>query len=249
MSELLYGRRAVLETLRARRRRLFRLWLEGSAAEKQSNALSSIYSLASESNLPIRHVKGGLFEKLKRQGQNAQGVALEVDTYPYVEVDDCLRYASKKKEPPLIVILDHLEDPQNLGTLIRSAEVFGAHGVIIPSRRAAKITPAVCNASAGAVEHLHVVQVTNLNRLIDELKSNQFWVVGLDNNPEASEPTAEVLSGPVAVVVGSEGKGLSRLTREKCDILMCLPMRGKIGSLNASVAGSILLYKALEARA
>ncbi|MEM7128765.1 MAG: 23S rRNA (guanosine(2251)-2'-O)-methyltransferase RlmB [Chloroflexota bacterium] len=248
MSELIYGRRAVMETLRAGRRHLYRLWLEGDEQDKQSAIIQSLLALANEKNLPLRFIKGGLFEKLERRGQNPQGVALEVDEYPYVELDECLDYAYQRKEDPLLLILDHLEDPQNLGTLIRSAEVLGAHGLIIPDRRAAKVTPAVSNASAGAVEHLRVALVTNLNRLIDELKRTQIWVAGLDSNLESPFPDRKTLAGPLAIVVGSEGKGLSRLTREKCDFLVRLPMLGQVESLNAAVAGSILLYAAREAR-
>ena len=248
MSELIYGRRAVMETLRAGRRHIYRLWLEGDEEVSKTDIVGEIHALATEKSVPLRFIKGGLFEKMERQGQNAQGVALEVDDYPYVEIDECLNYAHQKKEAPLLLILDHLEDPQNLGTLIRSAEVLGVHGLIIPDRRAAKVTPAVSNASAGAVEHLRVVQVTNLNRLIEDLKRAQIWVAGLDSNLDSPQLDRKTLAGPLAIVVGSEGKGMSRLTREKCDFLVRLPMLGQVESLNAAVAGSILLYAAREAR-
>ena len=148
----------------------------------------------------------------------------------------------------LLLLLDHLEDPQNLGTLIRTAEAMGVHGLIIPDRRAARVTPAVSNASSGAVEHLRVAQVTNLNRTIDELKARNVWVAGLAGEAEVPPLAAADLRGALAVVVGSEGKGLSRLTREKCDFLVRLPMVGTVESLNAAVAGSIVLYAARQAR-
>jgi 23S rRNA (guanosine2251-2'-O)-methyltransferase len=185
---------------------------------------------------------------LRSEHVNAQGVALEVGDYPYVDVDACLAVAKQASEKPLLLILDHLQDPQNLGTLIRTAEVVGVHGVLIPDRRAARVTPAVSNASAGAVEHLAVAQVVNLNRVIDDLKKRDIWVVGLDGE-QTTPPLADAkLDGGLAVVVGSEGEGLSRLTREKCDFLVRLPMMGRIESLNAAVAGSIVLYAARQAR-
>ena len=248
MSELIYGRRAVLETLRAKRRRCYRLWVEGEADQKTGGILLEILTVAAESNLPVRTIKGGIFDKLARDNTNVQGIALEVGEYPYVEVDECLERARSVGEPPLLLILDHLQDPQNLGSLIRTAEVMGVHGVIIPDRRAAGVTPAVSNASAGAVEHLLVAQVNNLNRTIDELKRENIWVAGLDSAPDVPPLHSANLTGALAVVVGSEGEGLSRLTREKCDFLVRLPMVGQVESLNAAVAGSIVLYAARQAR-
>jgi len=248
MSELIYGRHAVLETLHAGRRRLFRLWLEGDSDATARGIVAEIHAAAAAAKVPVRSVKGGLFERLAQQNVNAQGVALETGDYPYVDVADCLQEAERVGEPPLLLILDHLEDPQNLGTLIRTAEAVGAHGILIPERRAASITPAVSNASAGAVEHVRVAQVTNINREIDELKKEGVWVAGLDGAPETPPLHRANLTGALAVVVGNEGRGLSRLTREKCDFLVRLPMHGRVDSLNASVAGSIVLYAARQAR-
>lgn len=248
MSELIYGRRAVLETLRARRRRIFRLWLEGDKEPKEGSSLADILAEANAQNIATRTITGGIFDKLKREQSNAQGVALEVGDYPYVSVEECLGYAKEQGEPPLLLLLDHLEDPQNLGTLIRTADAMGVHGIIFPDRRAARVTPAVSNASAGAVEHMRVAQVTNLNRVIDDLKTRNVWVAGLAGEPDVP-PLEEVdLRGAMAIVVGSEGKGLSRLTREKCDFVVRLPMHGSVESLNAAVAGSIVLYAARRAR-
>lgn len=251
MSELLYGRHAVLECLRAHRRRIFRLWVESKQPETapKEGPLAQIVAEAERLKIPVRLISGGLFDRLRSERVNAQGVALEVGEYPYVEVEDCLRAAKAANEPPLLLILDHLQDPQNLGTLIRTAEAVRVHGVIIPERRAARITPAVSNASAGAVEHLAVAQVVNINRVIEDLKKRNVWVVGLDSDP-ATPPLAQArLDGALAVVVGNEGEGLSRLTREKCDFLVRLPMWGRVESLNAAVAGSIVLYAARQARA
>ncbi len=245
MSELIYGRHAVLETLRAARREFYRLWLDESA--KDSDTLAAIQKAAASMNLPAKSVRGGLFDKLTSQHANHQGVALEVGDYAYVDMRDILTpvdpsHADGKQLSPLILVLDHVQDPQNLGTLLRTAEAMAVQGVIIPERRSAGVTPAVVNASAGAIERLAVARVTNINRAIEDLQENSFWVAGLDDSDDASPPDARTLQGSLAVVVGNEGEGISRLTREKCDFLVRLPMYGQIESLNASVAGSILLY-------
>lgn len=249
MSELTYGRRAVLETLRAARRHIYRLWIEGeSNAPAPTGIVAEIVEVAQAANVPTRTIKGGLFDKLAQQNANAQGVALEVGEYPYVEVDAILARAKQKGEDPLLLILDHLQDPQNLGTLIRTAEAMGVHGIILPDRRAAGVTAAVTNSSAGAVERMLVAQVTNLNRTIDHLKSRNIWIAGLDSDPETPLMDNRMVSGSLALVVGSEGNGLSRLTREKCDFLLRLAMVGEVESLNAAVAGSIVLYLARQSR-
>jgi 23S rRNA (guanosine2251-2'-O)-methyltransferase len=247
MSELLAGRHATLEALRVGRRHFYRIWLEGDEKDPPRGIMEEIVALAEERSLPTRTVRGGIFDKLKDQGVNHQGVALEVGDYPYVDLD-VLMARIRRGQTPLFLLLDHLQDPQNLGTLIRTAEVMGVEGIIIPDRRAAGVTPAVSNASAGAVEHLPVAKVTNLNRTIDELKSAGVWVAGLDMGDDAILPEQANLTGSMAFVVGSEGSGLSRLTRERCDFLIRLPMVGHIESLNAAVAGSIILYEARRQR-
>lgn len=247
MSELVYGRHAVLETLLAARRRIYRLWLEGES-QTPTGIVAQIVDAANAAGVPTRAIKGGLFEKLAQQNANAQGVALEVGDYPYVEVDEILARAKKQDEPPLLLILDHLQDPQNLGTLIRTAEAMGVHGIILPDRRAAGVTPAVCNSSSGAVERMLVAQVTNLNRTIEDLKEDNIWIAGLDSDPATPLIDSRMISGSLALVVGSEGSGLSRLTREKCDFLLRLEMVGAVESLNAAVAGSIVLYLARHTR-
>ena len=248
MSELIYGRWAVLEALRANRRRIYRLWLEGDRPTQPGDTLHEIRRLAEELGVQTRPIQGGLFDKLARERVNTQGVALETGDYPYVSVDDCLKRARTVGEAPLLLLLDHLHDPQNLGTLMRTAEAMGVHGVIIPERRSAQITPAVSNASAGAVEHLLVAQVNNLNRTIEELKEANIWVAGLDSEPDTPPLEQANLSGALAIVVGNEGEGLTRLARERCDFLIRLPMYGQVGSLNAAVAGSIVLYAARQTR-
>lgn len=247
MSELLVGRHAVFESLRANRRHFYRLWLEGEAGDEPTGSLGEIVQLAHKVKVPMRHVEGGIFDRLKRAQLNPQGVALETGPYPYSQIDDLLEIAGRKPDP-LLLVLDHLEDPRNLGTLFRSSEAFGVDGVVLPERRAAGITPAVSNASSGAVEHIPVAQVGNVNRTIDLLKKSNIWTVGLDLGPGALSLTDADLSGPLAVVVGNEGKGLSRLAREKCDFCVTIPMSGSVDSLNAAIAGSIVLFQAFQAR-
>lgn len=247
MSELLAGRQAVRESLRAGRRHIFRLWIEGDEDLEPRGILAEIIALAQSQKISVRTARGGIFERLNEQRVNHQGVVLETGSYPYVDVNEIVG-SNKRGGAPLLLLLDHVQDPQNLGALIRTAEAVGIDGVIIPERRAAGITPAVSNASAGAVEHLQIAQVTNLNRLIDQLKKREIWVAGLDEGSDAITLEEADLSGPLAVVVGSEGSGLSRLAREKCDFLIRLPMYGQIESLNAAVAGSIVLYRARAVR-
>ncbi len=245
MSELLTGRQAVREALRANRRRIYRLWLAGEETEANTGITGEIIALAEARNIPVKAVKGPLFDNLTEQRVNHQGVALETDGYPYVNLDTIVR---SKSGALLLLILDHIQDPQNLGTLIRTAEAVGVDGLLLPDRRAAGVTPAVSNASAGAVEHLRVAQVTNLNRTIEELKKQGVWVVGLDSGDDAVALDKANLSGALALVVGNESSGLSRLTREKCDFIVHLPMVGQVESLNAAVAGSIVLYQVFTGR-
>lgn len=237
--ELLYGRNAVREALRAGRRTVKRLLVSSGAQEV--GTLGDVTRLAEGIGVPVERVERQRLDQRLRDA-NHQGVALEVGPYPYVEVDDCLALAEQRGEPVLLLLLDHLQDPQNVGTLLRTAEVVGVHGVIMPGRRAAEITPAVVNASSGAVEHLNTVIVTNLAQTISELQRAGVWVVGLEDDPQAQEFDAADLDLPLALVVGAEGPGLARLVRERCDFLVRLPMRGAIASLNAAVAGSIVLY-------
>ncbi len=248
MSELLVGRHAVWEALRAGKRRFFRLWLEGVAGSTPQGRLAEIVRKAESRKIPLRYVEGGLFDRLRQNQLHPHGVALETGPFPYVDLYDLLDIG-KRKADPLFLVLDHLEDPRNLGTLFRSCEAFGVDGVVLPERRAAGITPAVSNASSGAVEHLPVAQVTNVNRTIDLLKDSDIWTVGLDIQAGAIPLADADLGGRLAIVVGNEGKGLSRLAREKCDFCVRIAMKGNVDSLNAAIAGSIVLHSAFLARA
>jgi len=242
MKELISGRNPVYETLCAKRRDAFRLQIAEGVQEK--GRIKEISESAIQRKIPIERVPRSRLDKLS---EAHQGVALEVSGYPYVALDDILDNARKRGEPLFVLILDTLQNPQNLGTLIRTAEAVGVHGVVIPSHRAAEVTPAVVSASAGASEHMLVAQ-SNLAQAIANLKEAGAWVVGLDEGPDSHSPSEVRLEGALAVVVGSEGKGIRPLVKSKCDFLLRLPMRGRIESLNAAVAGSIALYLAYLAR-
>ncbi|KPV50345.1 RNA methyltransferase [Kouleothrix aurantiaca] len=246
MTEILYGRNAVREALRAGRRTFQRLMV--SAGAQEAGTLGEVVKLAEKIGVPVARVDRHELDRRLREA-NHQGVALECGPYPYAELDDCMALAAERNEPALILLLDHLQDPQNVGTLIRTAEIVGAHGVVLPGRRAAELTPAVVNASSGATEHLRVVVVSNLAQAIGELQKAGVWVVGVEDDERAQEFDQADLDMPLGLVIGAEGPGLARLTRERCDFLIKLPMRGQIASFNAAVAGSIVLYHAWRARA
>ena len=239
----LYGRHAVLESLRAGRRGFRRLWLaEGG---RDAPILREIIEAAKAANVPNQTAPREAFDAISL---HAQGVALETGDYPYAGLDDMLALAARRDEKPLILILDTLQDPQNLGSLIRTADAVGAHGVVIPDRRSAAVTPAVANASAGAVEHLLVAQVVNLAREIDTLKQQDVWVAALQDDPRATDLYGTDLRGGLALIVGNEAVGVGRLLRDKADYLVKLPMRGRIASLNAAAAGTVALYEVLRQR-
>lgn len=242
MREWIYGRNAVYETLRAGRRHLFRLMVAEGAQEK--GRLADILAICAAKRIPVERVKRSSLDAL---ADKHQGVALEASGYPYSNLNDILEQASRSDEQPIILILDTLQDPQNLGTLLRTGEIVGVHGVLLPLRRTATITPAVVNASSGASEHLLVAQV-NLSQAIIRLKEAGVWVYGLENSPEAMLPAQIRLDGSLALVIGNEAEGIRPLVRSACDGLLKLPMRGRIDSYNAAVAGSIALFLAWQAR-
>ncbi len=240
-SEFIYGRRPVYEALRAERRSLRRLSVAQGAED--SDGLADILEQAAAHGVPVETVKRDALDG-RVQGANHQGVVLEAGPYRYSTVDDMLAAALDRDEPPMLLLLDLIQDVQNVGTLLRTAEAVGVHGVILQERRAAAITPAVVSASSGAVEHLHVAQVTNITRTMEALKEHDIWFAGLDFGEDATRYDLAALDGGLGLVVGSEGKGLRRLVRETCDFIVYLPMRGRVESLNAAVAGSIALYAA-----
>ncbi|HOU15748.1 MAG TPA: 23S rRNA (guanosine(2251)-2'-O)-methyltransferase RlmB [Anaerolineae bacterium] len=243
--EWLFGRQAVRESLYAGRRQAFRLLVAEGVAK--APILDEITAAAQKRRVVI--------EKCPRQDiarftgvDDHQGVALETSGYPFATPDDMLALAHQRREPLLLLLLDLLQDVHNVGSLLRTAEVAGVHGIMIQERRAAGITPVTVNTSSGAVEHLLVAQVANLAQAIEQLKAADVWIAGLEDARGALPYTQVNMTLPLAIVVGSEGEGLRRLVRERCDWLMSIPMRGKITSLNAAVAGSIALYEALRQR-
>lgn len=242
MREWIYGRNPVYEVLKARRRRSFQLLIAQGTQIK--DRLADIINLVKGERLPVEQVPRS---RLDRIHTHHQGVALETSSYPYAALPDMLQLADGRDESPLLLILDTLQDPQNLGTLLRTGEIVGAHGVLLPYRRTATVTPAVVNASSGASEHLLVAQV-NLAQAIADLKDQGVWVIGLESSAEAQTLEEVDLRGPLALVVGGEGQGMRALVRKSCDQLICLPMRGQVKSLNAAVAGSVALYLAWGAR-
>lgn len=242
MKEWIVGRNPVYEVLRAGRRKVFRLLVAQQADQKRH--LGDAIKMASKRGVAIEYVQR---KQLDTLGENHQSVALEVGEYPYSTQYDILAKAEQRNEDPFILILDTVQDTHNLGALLRTAEAVGVHGVLLPLRRAATVTPAVTSTSSGASEHLLVAQ-TNLARAIETLKEESVWVYGLDGSPQAT-PVSEVkLNGPLALVVGNEASGMRPLVRKSCDVLLQLPMRGHVDSLNAAIAGSVALYFAWQAR-
>lgn len=242
MKEWIWGRNPVYEVLRAGRRKCHRLRIADGV--KIEGRMGEILRLAEKSSLPIERVTR---ESMEGVSSHHQGVILQADEYPYADLDEMLNLAAEKGEPPLILLLDTLKDPQNLGSLIRTAELVGVHGVVLPFRHTATVTPAVVSASSGACEHALITQA-NLSQTLTLLKENRLWVVGLEGGGESQRPDQVDLGGPLAVVVGSEAEGMRRLVKESCDFLLGLPMRGQIDSLNAAVAGSVALYLVWGAR-
>ena len=242
MTEWLYGRNAVYEAMRARRRHFLHLNVAHGIEEK--GHLIEIMRMASELRLPVDRVPRSNLDSLAK---GHQGIALEASSYPYCDLADILALAARRNEIAYILILDVIQDPQNLGTLIRTAEGVGVHGVLLPFRHTASVTPAVVNASSGASEHLLITQV-NLAQAIQQLKEENIWIIGLDASLYA-QPLQEVrLDGPLALVIGGEGGGMRTLVRKSCDMVIRLPMRGRVESLNAAVAGSVALYFAWQGR-
>lgn len=242
--EFLFRRNTVRECLRAGRRTLYRLTVSG---DLDRAAAADILAEARQRKIPIQEADKKILN-VATHGEPHQGVLLEVGPYPYVDLDDLTAYAAQRHEPPLLVLLDLVQDPRNVGALLRTAEAMGVHGIVIQERRGCEITPTVVTTSAGAVEHLRVAQVTNLVDAMRRLKRQDVWLFGLGLGPEAEPLDGVDLDLPLGLVIGNEGDGLRRLVRERCDRLVKLPMFGQVESLNAAVAGSIALYAARAAR-
>lgn len=240
-SEMLGGKNPIVEALRSGRE-LNKIWIAEGLNKK---SIGEILSLAREAKVIVQSVP-----KQKLDGMldmNHQGIVASIAAYDYAELEDLFAIAEKREEDPFFLILDELEDPHNLGSILRTADASGAHGVIIPRRRSVGLTAVVAKASTGAIEHIPVVRVNNLSQTVEELKKRNVWIAGTDATGSADYRTMDATL-PLAVIIGSEGKGMSRILKEKCDFLYHLPMLGQITSLNASVAASLLMYEVLRKR-
>ena len=240
--DLIIGRNAVIEALKSDRTiecvYVSKGDLEGS--------IKVALGLAKDKGVVIKEADRRKLDTMC-DGLNHQGIVARVTPFKYCEVNDILEYAKRKEQQPFIVILDEIEDPHNLGSIIRTAELCGVHGIIIPKRRNVGVTSTVYKCSAGAIEHMKIAKVTNINAIIDMLKEQGIWIYGADIDGKDYSYNTD-FSGPCALIIGSEGKGISNLTLKKCDLLVKIPMIGKINSLNASVAGGIMMYEVLKGR-
>ena len=236
------GRNSVIELLESGRD-INKIYI--SNGEKHGS-INKIIELAKKRKVVISQVDRNKINQMS-QTDNNQGVIAIVPPFDYCDVEDILQDAKNKNEDPFVVILDGIEDPHNLGSIIRTAETAGVHGIIIPKRRAAQVNSTVNKVSAGAVEHMKIARVNNINDTIRELKDKGVWIVGTDGSADTIYYKQD-LTGPIAIVVGSEGRGMNKLTMKNCDFLVKIPMIGKITSLNASVSGGIVLFEALKQR-
>ncbi len=240
--DLVEGRNAVIELLKSNKT-IEQLFI---ANGKMEESINKILGLAKDKGVIVKEVDRKKLD-LMSETKAHQGVIAQITPFKYSTVDEILNYAKQKDEDPFIVILDELEDPHNLGSIVRTAELCGVHGIIIPKRRNVGVTATVYKASVGAIEYVKIAKVSNVNSTIDELKAKNIWVYGADINGEEYSYDTN-FNGACAIVIGNEGKGISKLTKNKCDKLVKIPMIGKINSLNASVAGGIMMYEVLKGR-
>ena len=235
------GKNPVLEALRAKRPIEKIFVTEGSRDRK----IEEILKVAAEREIIVEKVEKGYIEN-KAKTSVHQGIIATATPFRYRSIEEIINKARSKGESPFVLILDHIKDPHNFGAIIRTAEACGVHGIIIPKVRAVGITPGVVKASAGAVEHIPIARVTNIANTVDKLKEEGLWIAGASMEGELY--TDHDFKGAIGIVVGSEGEGISRLVKEKCDFLLSIPMKGRINSLNVSVATSVLLYEAVRQR-
>jgi 23S rRNA (guanosine2251-2'-O)-methyltransferase len=239
--EYIIGRNPVLEALRSERD-INKIWIaEGS----QKGQMQQIIGIAKERQVLTQFVPKKKIDQMS-DGIH-QGVIAQVAAYTYAELDDLFTRAEERNEPPFFILLDEIEDPHNLGSIMRTADAAGAHGIIIPKRRAVGLTATVAKASTGAIEYIPVARVTNMARAIEEIKERGVWIVGTDAKGTDDYRNMDG-NMPIGLVIGSEGKGMGRLIKDKCDFLIRLPMAGKVTSLNASVAASLLMYEVYRKR-
>lgn len=239
-NEMIAGKNPVLEALRAGRE-INKLWIADGV---KKTGIQELIDLAKERGVLVQFVPK---QKVDKLADNHQGIVASVAAYQYAEIEDLFNAAKAKNEDPFFLILDELEDPHNLGSIMRTADAIGVHGIIIPKRRAVGLTAVVAKASTGAIEHVPVVRVTNLAQTVDELKERGIWIAGTDAKGSADYRKMDATL-PLAIIIGSEGKGMARLLKDKCDFLYHLPMVGHVTSLNASVAAAILMYEVYRKR-
>jgi 23S rRNA (guanosine2251-2'-O)-methyltransferase len=243
MMQIIEGRNPVIEALRAGRP-ISRILIDRNA--QLHGAAAQILQSAKSRGVPVELVDKQSIDRQSVTG-SSQGVIAFAAAKDYVSLDDLFRISQEKREPALYLVLDGIEDPHNLGAILRTAEATGVHGVVIRERRAVGLTPAAVKASAGAVEYIPVAMVTNISQAIIELKKNNVWVTGIDMAGDQGYSQVD-FNLPAAIVIGGEGKGLSELARKRCDSIASIPMRGKVSSLNASVAAAVVMYEALRQR-
>ena len=236
------GRNSVLELLESGRD-INKIYIQ--AGEKHGS-IYKIIAMAKENKVLISEIDKNKMKQMA-ETDNYQGVIAIVPPFEYSEVEDILEEAKKRNEDPFVIILDGIEDIHNLGSIVRTAETAGAHGIIIPKRRAAAVNATVNKVSAGAVEHMKIARVNNLNETIRDLKEKGLWICGTDMDTNTYYDEQD-LTGPIAIVIGSEGFGMSRLVKENCDFLLKIPRKGKITSLNAYVYAGIVIYEAVKQR-
>lgn len=241
MEDIIYGRNPILEAVNAGHEINKLLVLEGS---KDKN-LQKVINVAREHKILIQFAERKLMDKIA-DGENHQGVIAYVSPYRYYELEELLQFAKDKNEDPMLIICDEITDPHNLGSIIRTANAVGAHGVIIPKRRSAAINQTVVKTSCGAVEYVPIARVTNITQTIKQLQALGVWIAGTDMDAPLYYDAN--LTGSIAIVIGNEGEGIGRLVKESCDLMISLPMRGEVSSLNAAVAGSIVMYEVVRQR-
>lgn len=235
--EYVYGRGPVMELLK--NGSVTKLYIQKGS---DKGSVRVIYAMAMEKNIVISYLDKNRMDEMV--SGNHQGVIALKGVYKYAEIEDILKYAEEKGEDPKIVILDEIEDPHNFGAIARTVEVAGFHGIIIPRRRSALVTDTVYKASAGAVEHLNIARVGNISQAIEQLKDRGFWIYGAHMEGQSAFKTD--LTGKIALVIGNEGRGLGEKVKKSCDSLISIPMKGHIGSLNASCAAAVLIYEVLR---
>lgn len=243
MANIIEGRNPVIEALRSGRS-LSKILLARNI--EQNTTVAGILRLSQARGIPVEYVARDIIDSLSTIASH-QGVVAYTAPRGYIALEDLLAISKAKNEPPLYCVLDGIEDPYNLGAIIRTADASGVHGIVTRSRRAAGLTAAVAKASAGAVEYVPVAVVPNITRAIEKLKNNNVWVIGVDPSGQISYSEVD-FTLPAAIVIGSEGRGLSELVKKRCDFLVSIPMRGKITSLNASIAAALVMYEAFRQR-